>query len=76
MLSDSLFEILEDLKSALDHYNYATDYREEIVQAAAILNHIVYRLDRLKSDCTLSVSDFEVMWREIFDRIIAKGNGL
>lgn len=57
MLSDSLFEVCQQIWRAKDDYEYSEDHKKEMINALTELNFVIYKLDRIKEDCTLSKED-------------------
>ena len=70
MLSDSLFEGLEVIYEAIKHYDYSDDFKEELIGGIARLEYVVYKLDRLKRDQTLSFGEYRSLVVEKWDAIV------
>ena len=48
MLSDSIFEALEDLFQAVENYDYSVDFKDELIEAMTILRTIQWKLDHIE----------------------------
>ena len=54
MLSDTICEACEDIWQGIQDYDYSEEFKEQLVTALVELSMIVYRLDHLEKDCTMT----------------------
>ena len=72
MLSDSVFEAIDDILKAVKDYNdYSPLYKRRIVLALAHLYMIQWQLDRLRGDFNSSFDDAKAYASIEFDRAVA-----
>ena len=58
MLSDSVFEIIDDILQAVKNYNdYSPQYKKRIVLSLSHLYLVLWSLDRLKGEMNSSFDD-------------------
>ena len=54
MLSDTCFQIIDELLEAITSYNYTDDFKTEIIYVITILNEIRDRLDNIEGDLLIN----------------------
>ena len=45
MLSDTIFDVLQELEQAMKRYDYSSQFKDELLNAMAILFEIQFQLD-------------------------------
>ena len=72
MLSDSIFEVIDDILKAVSNYNdYSHLHKRRIVLALAHLYMIQWRLDRIGSDFNSSFTNAQRYASEQFENALA-----
>ena len=72
MLSDSVFEAIDDILKAVANYNdYSPLYKRRIVLSLAHLYLVLWSLDRLRGEMTTSFDDAKRHAGVQFDRAVA-----
>ena len=72
MLSDSVFEIIDDiLKAIADYKDYSPQYKKRIVLSLAHLYLTLWTLDRLKGEMNSSFDDAKKYASIQFDKAVS-----
>ena len=57
MLSDSIFQAIEDILTSINEYDYSIEHKKHIITALSNLYMVQWRLDRLEIDFNSTIYD-------------------
>ena len=67
MLSDSLFEAAEEIWDAVQRYDYAREFKDELIEMLTDMRFLQYKLDTPNFDHKLTREDIRLIVLQTWD---------